>query len=148
MHDAFLCISLLSLHDYEVKMPDLTFNGGSKQARTKFSFSLWTWVFFLGTQLQESSPACDKVNRNNRDKYWKNPKSLFKRPLFSLRPSPSSFLNLPTMSSSPEYTKAFVEKYRGRWNFRTEFARFKWIVNPVFHKIATAFSDLYDSSKV
>ena len=40
VHDAFLCISLPSLHDYEVKMPDLTFNGGSKQARTKFSFSL------------------------------------------------------------------------------------------------------------
>ena len=33
----FLCISLPSLHDYDVKKPNFTFYGGRKQARTKFS---------------------------------------------------------------------------------------------------------------
>ena len=36
----FLYISLPSLHDYGVKMPDFTFFGGRKQASTNFSFSL------------------------------------------------------------------------------------------------------------
>lgn len=121
MQHAFLYISLPSLHDYEVKLPDFTFYGESKKATTQSSFSLWTWILFLGIQLQESSTACDKVNWNNRDKYWKNPSRLFSH-------------------------EVFVEKYRGRWNLRTEFARFKWIVNPVFHMIATVFSDLNDSS--
>ena len=39
VHQAFLCISLLLLHDYDVKIPNFTFNGGRKQATTKFSFS-------------------------------------------------------------------------------------------------------------
>ena len=36
---AFLYISLPSLHDYDVKMPNFTFYGGRKQALTIFSFS-------------------------------------------------------------------------------------------------------------
>ena len=39
VHHAFLYISLLSLHDYNVKMPNFTFNGVRKQATTYFSFS-------------------------------------------------------------------------------------------------------------
>ena len=35
-----LYISLPSLHDYGVKMPNFTFHGGRKQATTKLSFSL------------------------------------------------------------------------------------------------------------
>ena len=35
----FLFISFLFLHDYDVKMPNLAFYGGSKQATTKFYFS-------------------------------------------------------------------------------------------------------------
>ena len=35
----FLYISLLSLHDYDVKMPNFTFYGGRKQATINFSFS-------------------------------------------------------------------------------------------------------------
>ena len=34
-----LYISLPSLHDYGVKMPNFTFQGGRKQATTKLSFS-------------------------------------------------------------------------------------------------------------
>ena len=36
----FLYISLPSLHDYHVKMPNFTFCEGRKQAMSKFSFSL------------------------------------------------------------------------------------------------------------
>ena len=37
---AFLYISLPSLHDYDVKMPNCKFYGGRKQATTNFFFSL------------------------------------------------------------------------------------------------------------
>ena len=37
VHHAFLYISFLFLHDYDVKMPNLAFYGGRKQATTKLS---------------------------------------------------------------------------------------------------------------
>ena len=37
MHHAFLYISLPSLHDYDVKMPNFTFYRGGTQATMKFS---------------------------------------------------------------------------------------------------------------
>ena len=40
VHHAFLYISLPSLHDYDVKMPNCKFNGGRKQATTNLLFSL------------------------------------------------------------------------------------------------------------
>ena len=42
VHHAFLYISLPSLHNYGVKMPNFTFYGGRKQAKTTFSFSFKT----------------------------------------------------------------------------------------------------------
>ena len=39
VHHAFLYISFLFLHDYDVKMPNVAFYGGRKQAMTKFYFS-------------------------------------------------------------------------------------------------------------
>ena len=39
MHHAFLHISLLSLHDCDMKMPKCMFYGGRKQAMTNLSFS-------------------------------------------------------------------------------------------------------------
>ena len=42
VQDTFLYISLASLHDYGVKIPNLTFYGGRKQAITNFSFSFKT----------------------------------------------------------------------------------------------------------
>jgi len=39
VHRDILYISLPSLHDYDVKMPDFTLYGGRKQATTSFSFS-------------------------------------------------------------------------------------------------------------
>ena len=38
-HHAFLYISLPSLQDYDVKLPNCTFYGGRKQAATNFSLS-------------------------------------------------------------------------------------------------------------
>ena len=38
MHHTFLYISLLSLHDYGVKLPNFTFYGGHKQATMVFFF--------------------------------------------------------------------------------------------------------------
>ena len=39
LHHAFLYISLPSLYDYDVKMPNFTLYGGRKQATSNFSFS-------------------------------------------------------------------------------------------------------------
>ena len=40
VHHAFLYISLPSLHDYDVKMPNCKFYGGGKQAMTNIFFSV------------------------------------------------------------------------------------------------------------
>ena len=44
VHHAFLYISLPSLHDYHLKMPDFTLYGGRNQATTNVSFFFQTWV--------------------------------------------------------------------------------------------------------
>ena len=51
VHHAFLYISLPSLHDYDVKMPNFTLYRGSTQATTKFPLSFCTWLWYLGIQL-------------------------------------------------------------------------------------------------
>ena len=78
----FLYISLPSLHNYNMKMPNFTFYKGRNQAISTFSFSLWTWIiWFLGIQLQESSPTFDKSKRDGiiTIKILKNENSLFRR---------------------------------------------------------------------
>ena len=40
VHHAFLYISLSSLHEYDVKIPNCKFYGGRKQATTNLFFSL------------------------------------------------------------------------------------------------------------
>ena len=40
VHHTFLYLSFPFLHDYDVKMPNLAFCGGRKQATTKLYFSL------------------------------------------------------------------------------------------------------------
>ena len=62
MHHAFLYISLQSLHDEDVKMPNCKFYGGRKQATTNLFFSLW--VQSSRNQLQGNSPTlviCSKL---------------------------------------------------------------------------------------
>ena len=50
---AFLYISLPFLHEYGLKMTNLTFYGVTvrEQAPKKFYFSFWSWTWFLGIQL-------------------------------------------------------------------------------------------------
>ena len=62
MHHVFH-ISLPLLHYNDIKMPHFTFNGERKEAMTKLYFSLWTWIWSLGIQLQEGSSRFDKVTR-------------------------------------------------------------------------------------
>ena len=59
---AFLYISFLFLHVYDVKMPNFAVYGGRKQAMTKFYFSIWAWLWSLEIQLLEGLPTFDKVS--------------------------------------------------------------------------------------
>ena len=52
VHHTFLYISLPSLHDYDVKMPNSKFYGGRKQATTNLFFSL-----NLSAVLKKSTPG-------------------------------------------------------------------------------------------
>ena len=61
VHKCFLYISLPSLHDYDVIMPNFAFYGGRIQGTAKFSF--WTWTWFLRIQLQEGSSTFDEAIR-------------------------------------------------------------------------------------
>ena len=64
VHHAFLYISLPSQHDHGVKMPIFLImeDVNTRYFEIFFSFSFWTWIWFLGIQLRESSPKFDKVS--------------------------------------------------------------------------------------
>ena len=47
VHHTFLYISFPFLHDYNVKMPNVAFYGGPKQATRKFYFSLGAFIIYL-----------------------------------------------------------------------------------------------------
>ena len=92
LQGTFWYIPLPSLHNVDVKLLNFTFYGGRKIASTKLSFSIWFWISFLGTQLQESSPTRDKASAlkqeiiiswsltwNNSEEDWKNANSMLKR---------------------------------------------------------------------
>ena len=70
VHHTFLYISLLSLHNCHMKIPNFTFCERCKQAMTKFSFSSWTWIWLIEIQLQKSLLAFDKVSELDRN--WKS----------------------------------------------------------------------------
>ena len=50
---SFLYISLPSLHDYNVKLPNFTFCRGREQKTTTFFFSSWTLIQSFRIQLQK-----------------------------------------------------------------------------------------------
>ena len=63
VHHACLCISLPSLHVYDVKILNFMFYRGCKQATTKFSFSLLLWIIrLLNVQLQKGSHTFHEVS--------------------------------------------------------------------------------------
>ena len=62
VHHTFLYISFPFLHDYDVKMPNLAFYGGRKQATTKILFLFLSLNLVPWIQLQEGSPTIGKVS--------------------------------------------------------------------------------------
>ena len=98
MQDTFLYISLPSLHDYGVKIPNLTFCGGRKQAITNFSFYFKIWVWSLG---KFSYIWYFQQFGINATKFKK--RQFILKVTFSL-PSPSSLLKLPNAHVHP-FTK-------------------------------------------
>ena len=66
----FLYISLLSLHNDDVKMPNFTFYRGRKQATTNFVSPSEHDLDMAPRNLAAGlgSPKFDKVSGNNRDK--------------------------------------------------------------------------------
>ena len=99
MQHTFLYISLPSLHDYGVKIPNFTFYGGRKRATTNLSFSFKTWVGSPIHQLQENLPTFDIFSELEWARQSLEKREFILRVRFSL-PSPSSRLKLPSMDSS------------------------------------------------
>ena len=58
----FLYISLPSLHDYDVKMPNFTFCGGREHKTTTLFFFSWTSILSFRIQIQKNSPTFDELN--------------------------------------------------------------------------------------
>ena len=59
----FLYISCPFLHDHtKWKCRNSSFMDNVNKQRRNFYFSLWTWIWSLGVQLQEGSPTFDKVS--------------------------------------------------------------------------------------
>ena len=56
----FLYISLLSLHDYDVKLPNLTFCGGREHKTMALFFFFWTLIQSFRIQLKKNSPTSDE----------------------------------------------------------------------------------------
>ena len=80
VHHAFLYISLPSLHDYDVKMPNFTLYRGSTQATTKFPLSFCTWLWYLEFNFRMVRLHLKKlVTWSNRNKDWKKTNPLFQR---------------------------------------------------------------------
>ena len=50
------------LHDYDVKLSDVTFYTRSEHNTRNFPFSLWTWINSLRIELQKTSPPFDKLS--------------------------------------------------------------------------------------
>ena len=96
VHHAFLYISL---HDYDVKMPNFTMYRASTQAMTKFPLSFWTWIWFLGFNFRRVRLHLTKlVIWTNRDEDWKNANSLFQR-RFLCRRRPRILMSLLSAQS-------------------------------------------------
>ena len=117
VHHAFLYISLPSLHDYDVKMPNFTMYRGSTQGTTKFPLSFWT----RNSTLEGSPPLTKLVTWSNRDEDWKNANSLFQR----------RFL----CRSRPRILRSLMSTWR-QWRWRAEIFKPAWpmVVKQIAHQ--------------
>ena len=88
MHHTFFYISLPSLHNYDVKMPNFTFYGGRKQARKNF--------FFLYLNLSSVPKTFTYILTFSLNWNKHTPKKLkFILTVTCSLPSPPSMLKLP-----------------------------------------------------
>ena len=62
VHHAFLYISLPSLHDHNVKIPNFTFGGGLEDKTTTLFFFSWTSIQPARVELQKKLPTLDELN--------------------------------------------------------------------------------------
>ena len=62
VHQAFLYISLPSLHDYDVEMPNFTFCGEREHKTTTLFFFCRTLIQSFRIQLQKKLPTFDKLD--------------------------------------------------------------------------------------
>ena len=69
-------ITLSSLHDYDVKMPNLTFCGGREHITMTFFFFSWTSIQSFRVKRQKKLPTFDEVNEMARDKLQSSATSL------------------------------------------------------------------------
>ena len=76
----FFVHCILSLHDYDVKIPDVKFCGGREHKTTTFSLFSWTSMQSFRIQLQnkKSQHLTNWTRWNKRDKVWSRANSLFK----------------------------------------------------------------------
>ena len=122
VHHAFLCISLPSLHVYDVKIPNFLFYRGCKHAATKFSFSLLLWIRLLGIQLQEGLHTFDKAGELELSPWRLKNRELTIKRRFTCRRCPRifrslfSFLQQRPGCTSVRYTlDTDPFKYLNRW---------------------------------
>ena len=78
MHQAFLYLSLPSLHDYDVKLPNFTFCREREHKTTTSFFFFWTLIQSFKIDLQKNSPTLNWTKWNKCDKVWSRAYSLFK----------------------------------------------------------------------
>ena len=109
VHDVFLYISLPSLPDYDVKIPNCKFNGGRKQATTNLFFSLETWVRSSRNQLQGNSSTLAIFSRLELTRQRLKKHEFILKVTFSL-PSASSMLKLLSIlrATTPHTKDIFV----------------------------------------
>ena len=69
VHHAFGIILWRPLHDYDIKLSDVTFYTGREHNTRNFPFSLWTWIKSLRIQLQETSPPLDKLSESKYTRF-------------------------------------------------------------------------------
>ena len=87
VHHTFLCISFLSLHNYDVKWPNFKFTWERERQGNKFYHLCLNSGAVPSLQLQHQNSLIlrNGANWDNREKVWKAAKSVFQRPFHGRR---------------------------------------------------------------
>ena len=130
MHHAFLYISLPSLHDHDVKMPNFTFCGGRRHVNC--FFFPFPELGSCRIQLQKKLPAFSELNGLSKA-HEKMREKLIEAPstrilIFSIHNfffSDSATVHLAWIS--PDYFESLLLPRSNRMNFRLPSTRIRWI---------------------